>query len=178
MMFKRLAILLFLLLVVGVAAGFYFERFAWLVRPGSHSSESVSQETAGLPSPDNWLDIPITPGDWAWEEEDGASVSRFGDGLFILRCDPSAAQVTVLLDDAQGGSADVTIVTETVERALRGNRREGSLAVTLDAKDDLLDAMAFSRGRFGLILRGREPIILSSWPEISRVIEDCRNVSP
>ena len=177
MMFKRLAILLFLLLVTGIAAGYYFERVAWLAGSDSHSSENVPQEPAGLTIPDNWLDIPVTPGDWAWSQDEGASVSRFGEGLVAITCDASTSQVIVLVDDAQGEGADVTIVTETETRALRGERRDGSLTVTLDAEDDLLDAMAFSRGRFGIFRVGREPIMLRSWPEISRVIEDCRNMS-
>ena len=38
----------------------------------------------------------------------------------------------------------------------------------------LLDAMAFSSGRFAVDLPGRSVLYLPSWPEVSRVIEDCR----
>jgi len=34
--------------------------------------------------------------------------------------------------------------------------------------------MAFSRGRFALETAGQETLYLPSWPEISRVVEDCR----
>ena len=46
--------------------------------------------------------------------------------------------------------------------------------VPIAAADKLLDAIAFSRGRFALEAAGQETLYLPSWPEISRVIEDCR----
>jgi len=43
------------------------------------------------------------------------------------------------------------------------------------ANDQLLDAIAFSRGRF-LVSGGTGPILaVPSWPEAARSIEDCRN---
>ena len=50
----------------------------------------------------------------------------------------------------------------------------GALAVTLDARDPLLDAMAFSRGRFAIEVAGQPALYLPSWSEVGRVIEDCR----
>jgi hypothetical protein len=50
----------------------------------------------------------------------------------------------------------------------------GWLVVVLTARDPLLDAMAFSRGRFALEAAGLETLYLPAWPELSRVIEDCR----
>ena len=44
------------------------------------------------------------------------------------------------------------------------------LAVT----DPLLDAMAFSRGRFVVEQPGQAPLVLPPYAEIGRVIEDCR----
>jgi hypothetical protein len=46
-------------------------------------------------------------------------------------------------------------------------------AARLVADDPLLDAIAFSRGRFGVTIDGRERWF-PAWPEIARVIEDCR----
>ncbi|MDG2003332.1 MAG: hypothetical protein P8J20_08375 [Novosphingobium sp.] len=48
------------------------------------------------------------------------------------------------------------------------------IAVTLPASDPLLDAMAFSRGRFAVETAGLPTLYVPSWPEVSRVIEDCR----
>ena len=49
-----------------------------------------------------------------------------------------------------------------------------ALAVALPVGDPLLDAMAFSRGRFMVEARGWMPLYLPAWPEVARVIEDCR----
>ena len=50
----------------------------------------------------------------------------------------------------------------------------GWLVVSLAVNDPLLDAIAFSRGRFALEAAEREALYLPSSPELSRVIEDCR----
>lgn len=50
----------------------------------------------------------------------------------------------------------------------------GWLVVAIPARDPLLDAMAFSRGRFTVEVAGLETLYLPAWPELSRVIEDCR----
>jgi hypothetical protein len=42
------------------------------------------------------------------------------------------------------------------------------------SNDPILDAMAFSRGRILVEAEGQQPIILPSWAEIARIVEDCR----
>jgi hypothetical protein len=48
------------------------------------------------------------------------------------------------------------------------------LIVSIPARDPLLDAIVFSRGRFAVETRGMAPLYLPSWPEVARVVEDCR----
>jgi hypothetical protein len=48
------------------------------------------------------------------------------------------------------------------------------IAATLTARDALLDAMAFSRGRFAIETQSLPTLYVPSWPEVSKVIEDCR----
>jgi hypothetical protein len=43
----------------------------------------------------------------------------------------------------------------------------------LQANDPLLDAIAFSRGRF-MVTGGGATLAIPSWPEAARSIEDCR----
>ena len=47
-------------------------------------------------------------------------------------------------------------------------------SVALAVRDPLLDAMAFSRGRFMLEVAGFPALYLPAWAEVGRVIEDCR----
>lgn len=51
---------------------------------------------------------------------------------------------------------------------------QGWVVTAVPVRDPLLDAMAFSRGRFALETAGLPTLYLPSWPELSRVIEDCR----
>jgi hypothetical protein len=48
------------------------------------------------------------------------------------------------------------------------------VAAELSPTDPQLDALAFSRGRFLVGLTGAPDIVVSSGPEVARVIEDCR----
>ncbi len=48
------------------------------------------------------------------------------------------------------------------------------MAKTTTPTDDVLDAIAFSRGRF-IVSGGGVRLILPASPEAARSIEDCRN---
>jgi hypothetical protein len=72
----------------------------------------------------------------------------------------------------------LTVVTTTLSRAfnvappLAGPSQQ--LAVSLVTRDPLLDAIAFSRGRFMVEVPGTATLYLPAWPEVARVVEDCR----
>lgn len=123
----------------------------------------------------DWRDAPITPGDWQWGATTTGSASVFAGGQFVMRCNLAQHSVT-LLRAATGasGQGPLTITTSEGTRALAVTPTEGVLAVTLAARDPLLDAMAFSRGRFAVEAAGTSALYIPSWTEVSRVIEDCR----
>ncbi|MDE8653318.1 hypothetical protein [Novosphingobium album (ex Liu et al. 2023)] len=135
-----------------------------------------------LPSPPaNWRDAPITPGDWALSANASQSAASFAGGQLVLRCDLPQRTVTLLragTGTAMGtGQVPMTVTTETVTRPLTGTAQGGpapAIAITFSARDPLLDAMAFSRGRFMVEAAGLPALYVPSWPEVSRVIEDCR----
>ena len=125
--------------------------------------------------PAHWQDAPATPGDWHWGMEGNVSVASFGDGLLVLSCDQSSRAVTLLRGGAVEAAAQPIIVsTSSMTRALNGEPGSKGLSVNLPASDSLLDAMAFSRGRFAVEAGGLPVLYLPSWPEVSRVVEDCR----
>ena len=133
---------------------------------------------APVPAPADWRDAPITPGNWTWAVEGGQSVARFGQNRLILRCDRAAATVTIEQTSAATTSVPMTIQTDAARRVVTATPAvSGGLAVVtagFAARDSILDALAFSRGRFA-VLTAQEPALYApSWPEISRVIEDCR----
>lgn len=75
------------------------------------------------------------------------------------------------------GPTPITVTTTSTTRALTGQPLVGpqpALVVVLPVRDPLLDSIVFSRGRFAIEARGLAPIYAPTWPEIARVIEDCR----
>lgn len=71
----------------------------------------------------------------------------------------------------------LALVTTSTTRALLSQPAAdtpGWLVATFQPGDPILDAIAFSRGRFAFEAAGLPTLYLPSWPEVSRVIEDCR----
>lgn len=137
-----------------------------------------------LPTPvyDNWIDVPQTPGDWFYAAIPPYTYAAFGPAatqpLASIRCDRVNRTVSIGRTSAATTSRPMTIRTQTGDRTYAAAPRQGSvehlLAVDLPARDPFLDAIAFSRGRFALEVMGEPPLYLPAWPEISRVIDDCR----
>lgn len=133
---------------------------------------------APAPVPPGWMDAPITPGTWAWTMENGQSVARFAGGALVLRCDRAAGVVRMEQAASATTPVPVTIQTEALRRIMTATPQSsgGRNAVVTDlaARDPILDAMAFSRGRFAVLTAQEPALYVPSWPEVSRVIEDCR----
>ena len=71
-----------------------------------------------------------------------------------------------------------TIRTSTMARALPTQPTGAAppyIAATLTPDDRLLDAIGFSRGRFVVEAPPLTALVVPAWPEILRVVEDCRN---
>ncbi|HKX76990.1 MAG TPA: hypothetical protein VJM34_00515 [Novosphingobium sp.] len=135
-----------------------------------------------------WQDAPITPGDWQWRMIEGQSTATFAGGRLVLRCDRAARAVVVQL--ARTGGEDsarlpvpvsvpvtVTVTTSDQVRTISASPSPGptpAIRAVLPAREPLLDAVATSRGRFAIEAPGTAPLYIPSWPEIGRVIEDCR----
>lgn len=109
--------------------------------------------------------------------EGSLSVARFGGNTLVLSCDRSAGMVTLMRPGSAQGHVPMTVITSNMTRPITGMAVATNppvIAATLTARDGLLDAMAFSRGRFAVETQGLPTLYVPSWPEVSRVIEDCR----
>ena len=114
--------------------------------------------------------IPLAAGQWSYSATATGSIAKFAD-RFVIRCDRvsrtiSLGEVGVL--PMPGRSTPLTIATDTQSRVLPTG------GATLRASDSLLDAMAFSRGRF-VVAGSGGTLVIPAWPEAARSIEDCRN---
>jgi hypothetical protein len=129
----------------------------------------------------DWRDAPLTLGDWRWSMEGASSVARYGkapDQQLILTCNRAAAtlQLSRKITAITTPAAHITIRTATQLRNIpaQNNVELNALSISLPANDSIWDAIALSRGRFAVTAAGQSPIYAPSWPEVARVIEDCR----
>ena len=144
------------------------------------------------PPPTDWRDAPQTEGWWIYGESDDSSVhdrsfytfkstATFAtsrtDPLFGLTCDRRGGQVRIFGAGTTQTGVPFTITTTSATRtftAAPDSAMPGWLTFTLTPRDPILDAMAFSRGRFMVEVPGMPALYLPAWPEVGRVIEDCR----
>lgn len=135
---------------------------------------------AAEPAYDNWMDAPQTPGDWQYVNEPSESLALFGDAnpvhLFVIRCDKQTRQVGIARRGETSAPIPMRVLTETSQRVLSASQVPdfGLIAATVQGNDPLLDAMAISKGRFAVEMDGFAILYIPAWPEVSRVIEDCR----
>jgi hypothetical protein len=131
----------------------------------------------------NWEDWPATPGDWAYRQDQRGSVALFGapgnDALFLVRCDMRARKIFASRNGTfpPGETGRMTIRASTGLQTYAVANTEGStpyIAAELQPMDRHLDAMAFSRGRFVVSVKGSTDLVIPAWPELTRVVEDCR----
>ena len=128
------------------------------------------------PPPVAWQDGPLSPGDWSYGSD--AEAGRPGAGFasdrehFSLRCERNG---TIMIGVSGPQPPFITIATSYGERRLPATpvHSEGVLT-TLPAADPLFDQMAFSRGRFLVHSEGAAALVIPAWPELARVVEDCR----
>jgi len=122
----------------------------------------------------DWRDGPVAQGDWSYTNASGIPEAVFaspGGPLFALRCEPGGQIVLFRMGMPAGV---MTIVTTFGERRLATFGNEDQANVRLSAADPLLDQIAFSRGRFLVRVEGGGTLVIPSWAEPARVIEDCR----
>jgi len=128
---------------------------------------------------EDWRDWPLTPGDWVYRQDARGSIALYGqrgmDADLTLRCDRAARQL--YLSRRGDAAATVTVRTSTLLRNLAMVPTGGTppyVAIAINLRDSLLDAMGFSRGRFVIEQAGQPPLVIPAWAEIERVTEDCR----
>ncbi|MEH3121925.1 MAG: hypothetical protein PGN16_08085 [Sphingomonas phyllosphaerae] len=135
-----------------------------------------------LPAPApvaDWQDWPWTPGAWRYVRDAAGPRASYGvtgqAPAAELRCDRAAR--ALLLSRPGNDAAPFTIRTSAMTRNVATQPAAGAVpqVVARFALDDrLLDAMAFTRGRFTVEQPGAAPLVLPPWAEVGRVIEDCR----
>lgn len=129
---------------------------------------TLAAQTIAAPAPAaDWRTAPLAGGSWTYRATPAGSEALFenaGSAVLVVRCDRASRSIIV------GGSmpgAAVTIATTSAQK--------GSANGVFAANDPILDALAFSRGRFAVRFSSGSQVVVPAWPEPARSIEDCRN---
>jgi hypothetical protein len=150
-------------------------------RPASQPEPVPTPVPAPTPTPppvpqgDEWRDWPLTPGDWVYRRAGGHTEAAYGPPgiapVLVMRCDRASQRVRLIWSTTAVGPLTIRTTDGATPRA--AGRGETGLEADFATRDPLLDQMAFSRGRF-MLMAGGQTAIVPAWPEVSRVIEDCR----
>jgi hypothetical protein len=142
------------------------------------SASSLSAQTTTATPADFTYATPL-PGVWTYSAIAGGSEATFRDSgarpQLVLRCMRAARQVTVS-KPASGDAPYLVVWTSSMSRSVPASFDPATARVsaTLAAYDALLDAMVFSRGRIAVSMSGSAALVVPAWPEVTRVVEDCR----
>jgi hypothetical protein len=121
----------------------------------------------------------VEAGTWSYARTNIGSSARFGPApgsvALSFDCAPAEGTVTVrmLRINPSAPATTATLRASTTAKAVTVMAGGAFGAARVTARDPILDALAFSRGRFGVAIDGRERWY-PAWPEIARVVEDCR----
>jgi hypothetical protein len=129
---------------------------------------------APAPLPADWRDWPLTPGNWRYGRDQAGTRADFSPAGVTLSCDNDRQ---LRLSVGGRGPAPITIRTSTVSRTATptpAGQSRVAAALMFTPRDPLLDAIAFSRGRWTIEQAGARPLVLPAYAEVARVVEDCR----
>lgn len=122
-------------------------------------------------APVDWRDAPLAPGAWVLTIRGKTSQASYGDAVTFSCGGKGAVEIT--LPGPASPTPQFTIITSSLSTD-RAGLSDTAAHLAIPARDALLDAIAFSRGRFAVEVEGRARLILPADPVISRVVEDCR----
>ena len=119
-------------------------------------------------------------GTWSYRNAQGGSYAAFTDRTatqrLILRCNRAARTVSIVRTGVPAAAPTLSIWTSSTARSVP-SRFDATRTLTADvrATDPILDAMAFSRGRFATAAAGAPMVAIPTAPEVTRIVEDCRS---
>jgi hypothetical protein len=137
-----------------------------------------SPSVAQAPAPFDLESVQPIVGSWSYRTIAGGSEANFIDTAprLIIRCNRAARTVSIIRTGVPAATATASIWTTSTARTIPARfLATKELVADFAATDPLLDAIAFSRGRFATAASGAPLLVLPAWPETARVIEDCRS---
>ncbi len=130
------------------------------------------------PAPPPATDAAVAAGVWTYEVDARGSRALFGmantDALVLIRCERAARRIYISVPGHEAGT--LTLRATSMVKGYPARPTAGAfhyVAADIAPTDVILDALAFSRGRFTVALGTRQTVV-PAWPEFTRVVEDCR----
>lgn len=133
-----------------------------------------------IPAPIDLEAVQPLSGSWSYRSVPGGSFAAFVDvgatQRLIIRCNRVSRTISVIRTGVPAAAPTLAIWTTSSARSVP-SRFDVTRTLTADlrATDPLLDAIAFSRGRFATAAGGAPLMAVGVSPETVRVIEDCRS---
>jgi len=142
----------------------------WALPLFAAHAQAAGDHGNAQPAAGSWSHVLVAGGSEAHFRDSGGTIR------VILACARATRQVTVARTSAAPATA-ISVWTSTMSRTIPARFEPNAMRVSaqLAAYDGLLDAIAFSRGRFATGAAGLPMVAVPVWPEVSRVIEDCRS---
>jgi hypothetical protein len=118
-------------------------------------------------------------GSWSYAPAQDGSEAVFanagGSPQLWVHCSRATRRVMISKADTVATPA-MNVWTSSLSRSVASsfNPATGRLTIDLANYDPLLDAIASSRGRIGFSAGSQQPLVVPTWAEVARVIEDCR----
>ncbi len=164
-----------LIVALGLVSGCVQPARAPQIVPAQRPTVATPAPTSVLPEP---ADPPVLPGIWTYETDARGSRALFGlanaDAVLVIRCDRAGNRIFVSIPGNDPATMMLRAATTSKGfTALPTGTTPVYLTAEIGPTDSILDALAFSRGRFTIAVGARD-IVVPAWPEFSRVIEDCR----
>jgi len=119
-------------------------------------------------------------GSWNYAATATGTTATFANASSLpqlaITCTRATRRVTIS-KPANAAAPFLQVWTSSTSRNIAASFKPltGRIEVDLAAYDPLLDALAFSRGRIGVGVAGAPALVAPAWPEIARVVEDCRS---
>lgn len=149
-----------------------------LAAASSLSAQTTIRAATPPTAPDFTYAIPIA-GSWTLAPAPDGSAATFLNASAMPQLTIRCARATRRVLISKPGSVAVPFLnvwTSTMTRRIPASFDPATARITIQipAYDPLLDALAFSRGRVAIYVADKPALVVAAWPEVARVIEDCR----
>ena len=139
---------------------------------------AASSLHAQAAAPDLSTATPVA-GTWSFAQTADGSEATFGTSSalpqLVIHCTKATRRISIWRP-ASAAAPFLNVWTSSQSRQLAAsfNPLTNRITADLPAFDTLFDALAFSRGRFGVAVSNAPALVVPAWAEPARVVEDCR----